>query len=58
MTCVSVPCIVCRLYPHSVQAIPCESAVGDEGIGDVYESIILNAVMSEVEGGEGRVGLE
>ena len=41
-----------------MQAVPCESAVGDEGITDVYESIILNAVVSEVEGGEGRVGLE
>lgn len=43
---------------HAVCKLPCESAVGDEGIADVYESIILDAVVSEVEGGEGRVGLE
>ena len=43
---------------HSVQVIPCESAVSDKGIADVYESVVFNAVVSEVEGGEGRVGLE
>ena len=43
---------------HAVYKLPCECAVGEEGIADVYESVILNAVVSEVEGGEGRVGLE
>lgn len=49
---------LCVRTLHSVQVIPCESAVGDEGITDVYESVVFNAVVSEVEGGEGRVGLE
>ena len=49
---------LCVRTLHSVQVIPCESAVGDEGIADVYESVIFNAVVSKVEGGERRVGLE
>lgn len=43
---------------HTVCKLPCQCAVGDEGIADVYESVILDAVVGEIEGGEGRVGLE
>ena len=35
---------------HTVCELPCECAVGDEGIADVYESVILDAVVGKIEG--------